>query len=176
MALNSYMFDKYDESHYTAKIHQFYDSVGVETERKSPVFSIEDNNLVIKKSGGIQANDVKRTCSQNGGKRRRNTTVKFETLKERCRLYRDFAEGNEWYYYPELFLIATNMVNMEKGKSEFLKILDSPENEHCTSYHERNWKPILNTIIDMNYKPMSCNKCPHVKDCPHYKNMICTID
>lgn len=65
---------------------------------------------------------------------------------------------------------------MEKGKSEFLKILSSPENEHCISYHERDWRPILNTIIDMNYKPMSCNKCPYVKNCPHYKNMICTVN
>lgn len=176
MALNSYMFDKYDESHYTAKIHQFYNLAGFEKNRKSPVFSDENNNLIIKKSGIIQVKNIKRTCSGSKSGRRRNTNVDFKTLKERCRLCRDFVDGNEWHYYPELFLIATNMVNMEKGKSEFLKILDSPENEHCISYHERDWRPILNTIIDMNYKPMSCDKCPHLKDCPHYKNMICTVN
>lgn len=176
IALNSYMFDKYDESHYTAKIKDFYNSVGVVTEKKTPVFSNENNNLVIHKSGGIQVKSVKRTCSRSKSDRRRNTNVNFKTLKERCKLYRDFVEGNDWYYYPELFLIATNMVNMEKGKSEFLKILNSPENEHYTSYRTRNWRPILNTIIDMGYNPMSCDKCPYVKNCPHYKNMICTVN
>lgn len=176
VALSSYMFDKYNESHYTAKIRQFYDSIGVETERKSPVFSVENNNLIIKKSVDRPVTNAKRNSSSSKSDRRRNTKINFEKLKERCKLYHDFIEGNEWYYYPELFLIATNMVNMEKGKSEFLKILDSTENEHYTSYYERNCKPILNTIIDMNYKPMSCNKCPHVMDCPHYKNMICTVN
>lgn len=176
LALNYYMFDKYDENHYTAKIHQFYNSTGVDTDGKIPVYSVENGNLIIKKSEVMQVKKAKRTCSGNKSGRRRNTKVDFETLKERCRLYRDFIEGNEWYYYPELFLIATNMVNMEKGKSEFLKILNYPENECYTSYHERDWRPVLNTIIDMGYKPVSCDKCPHVKDCPHYKNMICTVN
>lgn len=176
MALNCYMFDKYDESHYTAKIHRFYNSAGVETDGKNPVYSVENDNLIIKKSEGIQVKNAKRTCSGSKSGRRRKTKVYFETLKERCRLYRDFVEGNEWYYYSQLLRIATNMINMENGKPEFLKILDFPENEHCTSYHERSWKPILNTIIGLGYKPMSCDKCPHVKDCPHYKNMICTVN
>ncbi|MDE5771775.1 MAG: DEAD/DEAH box helicase family protein [Ruminococcus sp.] len=176
VALNCYMFDKYDESHYTAKIHRFYNSAGVETDGKNPVYSVENGNLIIKKSEGIQVKNAKRTCSGSKSGRRRKTKVDFETLKERCRLYRDFVEGNEWYYYPQLLRIATNMINMENGKPEFLKILDSTENEHCTSYHERSWKPILNTIIGLGYKPMSCDECPHVKDCPHYKNMICTVN
>ena len=27
----------------------------------------------------------------------------------------NFAEGNEYYYYPQLFHIAANLVNIEKG-------------------------------------------------------------
>lgn len=86
IALNSYIFDKYDESHYTEKIHQFYNSVSVETNRKSPVFSIENGNLIIEKSRYIQAKKVKRTCSGSKTGRRRNTNVDFKTLKERCKL------------------------------------------------------------------------------------------
>lgn len=175
MAVNCYMYDRYDESHYTAKIKDFYHSISVEVNKKVPVFSTDsDNTLIIKRSDKTKVRKAN-TCSEKNN-RRRNSRIEFEVLKERCKLYRDFIEGNEWYYYPELFLIATNMVNMEKGKSEFLKILDSHKNKHCISYHERDWKPILNTIIDMNYKPMSCDKCPHVKNCLHYKNMICTVN
>ncbi len=154
IAVNSYLFDRFDESHYTAKIHKFYSSIGLETKKKVPVISV-DSSAIYK---------------------RRTTNVDYAVLKERCQLFRDFIEGNEYYYYPTLFRIATNMVNMDKGKDTFLKIIDSPENAHCTSYHTRSWKPILNTIIDMNYQPMSCHGCPHEENCPHYKNMILTVD
>ncbi|MBR4319016.1 MAG: hypothetical protein IKP69_03065, partial [Oscillospiraceae bacterium] len=59
---------------------------------------------------------------------------------------------------------------------EFMKIISSSNNANYTSYHERSWKPILNTIIDMNYQPMSCKGCPYEETCPHYKNMILTVD
>lgn len=145
----------YDESRYTAKIHQFYRSIGLDTKKKVPAIAVNP------------------TLSTN---RRRTTKVDFTVLKERCQLFSDFADGNEYYYYPTLFRIAANMINMDKGKNAFLKIIDSPENAHCVSYHTRSWKPILNTMIDMNYQPMSCHGCPHENTCPHYKNMILTVD
>lgn len=155
IAVNSYLYDKYDENHYTAKIREFYSTLGLETKKKVPTISIVNNN---------------------NRPRRRTAKVDFTVLKERCQLFRDFAEGNEYYYYPTLFRIAANMVNMDKGKEEFLKIIDAAENAHCTSYHTRSWKPILNTIIDMNYQPMSCKGCPYEAICSHYKNMILTVD
>ena len=158
--MNCYYFDKYGESHYTKYLKQFYNTIGVKTKKKVPVASITPD------------------LNTPANNRRRTTKVDFATLKSRCKLYRDFADGKEYYYYSTLFHIASNMVNMDKGKEQFLKILNSPQNEHCFSYHEsyRNWKPILNTIIDMNYQPMSCRNCPHVEACPHYKNMILTVD
>lgn len=155
IAVNSYLFDKYDESHYTAKVRQFYSVIGLETKKEVPAIAINTTGTIGK---------------------RRTTKVDFAVLKERCQLFRDFIEGNEYYYYPTLFRIATNMVNMDKGKDMFLKIIDNPENAHCFAYHTRSWKPILNTIIDMNYQPMSCHGCPHEDSCPHYKNMILTVD
>ena len=165
IAVNSYMYDKYDENHYAVRIKEFYNSLGVATKRKVPVIS--DNNDVIDRSAD------KKSCSDNNKSRRKE--VDFDKLKERCQLYRDFAEGNVWYYYPELFHIAANMVNMKHGKEQFLNILNSPENSQYDSYHNRDWKPILNTIIDMGYKPMSCERCPHAAECAHYKNMILTV-
>ncbi|MBR7084573.1 MAG: DEAD/DEAH box helicase family protein [Oscillospiraceae bacterium] len=167
IAVNSYMYDKYDESHYAAKIKEVYDSLGVETKRKVPVVSCNDGNIVVQKAAD------KKSCSDKNKIRRKD--IDFDKLKEHCQLYRDFAEGNEWYYYPELFHIAANMVNMKHGKEQFLNILNSPENSQYESYRNRDWKPILNTIIDMGYKPISCNKCPHVAECAHYKNMILTV-
>lgn len=166
IAVNSYMFDRYYECHYTAKIKEFYGSIGVEINKKTPEFSSKDNSITIRKSSG------EKTCIDNKNRKRRSK-IDFEKY---CRLYRDFVEGNEWYYYPELFLLATNMVNIEQGKSMFLKTLASHKNEHCTSYHTRDWKPILNTIIDMGYRPMSCDRCPYGNECTHYKNMICTVN
>ncbi len=125
IALNSFFYDTYDENHYTAKIRKFYNSIGLETKKKVPVCTVNHQN--------------------NSALRRRTTKVDFEVLKERCQLFHDFADGSEYYYYPTLFHIATNMVNMDKGKDEFMKIIKHPNNAHCTSYHERSWKPILNT-------------------------------
>ena len=168
IAVNSYMYDRYDESHYTAKIKGFYNSLGVAVQRKIPLVSHDDNNIVILRS------EDKDICSEDKN-RNRKPSVDFDKLRDRCKLYRDFVEGNEWYYYPELFLIATNMINMKNGKKLFLKTLAAPENSEYHSYHTRNWKPILNTLIDMGYKPTSCDRCPYADNCAHYKNMIWTV-
>lgn len=155
ISLNCCFNEKYGDKHYTRYIKEFYQSLGEETYRKVPVFAVE------------------RTHSTG---RRRTTKIDFDTLSERCRFYRDFAEGNEYYYYPQLFRLATNLINMDKGKETFLRIIDAPQNAQCQSYHKRNWKVILNTLIDMQYQPMNCKGCPHEDNCLHYKNMILTVD
>ncbi|MBQ6042011.1 MAG: DEAD/DEAH box helicase family protein [Oscillospiraceae bacterium] len=154
IALNCYMYDRYGESHYTAHLRKFYDSAGVEIRKKVPIHAV---------------------CQESDG-RRRTSHIDFNVLKERCQLYRDFVEGKEYYYYKELFLIATNLINADKGKNKFLQIINSPVNSHCEAYHTRSWKMILNTLIDMNYHPQSCQQCPHESSCPHYKNMLLTVD
>lgn len=168
IAFITYMNDRYGANHYTREIKSFYQNIGVKYEKILPV--IENGNFVREKSN----NPV--SCSTSEHKGRRTVTRNFDwnMLYQKCRLYRDFAEGNEYYYYPQLFHIAANLVNIEKGKSVFLKILNSPHNEHCTAYHTRSWDTILNILIAMNYQPQGCTSCIYARECLHAKNMILT--
>lgn len=164
----TYMNDRYGESHYTREIKKFYHSLGVKYDGILP--ALDDGKFVYE---GV--NSPAPSCNVKN-KSRRNVTRDFnwKMLYNKCRLYRDFVDGTEYYYYPELFHIATNLINIEKGKKEFLRILNAPENEHCTSYHIRNWNVILNILIAMNYQPQGCNSCPYASECLHAKNMILT--
>lgn len=178
IAFNSYMYDKYGESHYTREIAKFYNEGDkrfcVETNGKLPVFSYNENGSPVIKTTAKTTicNKIK---VKEKRERRQTTKVDFTELEKQCKLYSDFVNGKEYYYYRELFHIATNLVNMDKGKAEFMRVLESDKNIDKESYHNRSWKPILNTIIDMGYKPQSCDKCPHCNDCLHYKNMILTV-
>lgn len=168
IAFVTYMNDRYGESHYTREIKKFYHSLEVKYDGILPV--LDDGKFVYE---GVNLPAPNFTVKN---KSRRNVTRNFDlnVLYNQCRLYRDFVDGTEYYYYPMLFHIATNLINIEKGKKEFLKILNAPENEHCTSYHNRNWNVILNILIAMNYQPQGCNSCPYASECLHAKNMILT--
>lgn len=167
IAFVTYMNDRYGESHYTREIKKFYHSLGLKYDRILPV--LDDGKFVYE---GV--NSSASSCAVKN--KRRDVTRNFDwnVLYNKCRLYRNFVDGIEYYYYPELFHIANNLINIEKGKKEFLSILNAPENEYCTSYHIRNWNVILNILIAMNYQPQGCNNCPYASECLHAKNMILT--
>ena len=90
------------------------------------------------------------------GRRQVTRNLDWNILYDRCRLYRRFFDGSEYYYYPELFHIATNLINIEKGKTQFLHILQSEQNARYEAYHQRNWKQILNMLMEMDYQPTDC--------------------
>ena len=168
IAFVTYMKDRYDVNHYTREIKQFYQTIGVKYDKIIPV--VDDGKF-------MDAGASKPMKSVDGKhKVRRIVTRNFDwdTLYQKCRLYRDFVDGSSYYYYPQLFHIATNLVNIEKGKRMFLKILNAPENSACTAYHTRSWDVILNILIAMNYQPQGCCNCPYEKECLHAKNMILT--
>jgi hypothetical protein len=125
---------------------------------------------------GDSSSVKERRCNDSTEKSRREVTRNFDwsVLYNKCRLYRDFVDGLEYYYYPQLFHIATNLVNVEKGKNEFLRILKSNRNVDYEAYYRRNWKVVLNVIIAMNYQPQGCCDCPYTNKCFHAKNMILT--
>lgn len=171
LAFVTYMSDRYGAKHYTNEIYSFYQSHSIKYEKKHPI--IED--------GTFLSEAVKRSVSENvfhdtNSKKKRTVTRNFDwcVLYKRCRLYKDFVDGSEYYYYPELFHIATNIVNIEKGKKEFLRILNSDNNANCEAYHKRNWDTIVNMIIEMDYQPQGCHSCPYAAECFHAKNMILT--
>ncbi len=182
---NTIMADTYGERHYNDKIRNFYreNSVAITKGKNTPeivennnggkcTFTIIYNGCCTKspRSGGID--NVPTLIFQSRRKVARNFS--WDTLYENCQLFRNFCDGEEYYYYPELFHIATNLCNIEKGKKVFLDILYSFQNIYYTAYHERNWAAVLNTIIKSDYKPQGCEKCPYNENCHHLKNMIRT--
>lgn len=169
IAFVTYMNDKYGDNHYTREIKKFYESIGIKYNKILPVM---DNGKFIYE--GINNSATNSNTVKNKSRRVVTRNFDLNVLYNKCRLYRDFVDGTEYYYYPELFHIATNLINIEKGKKEFLRILNAPENEYCTSYHTRNWNVILNILIAMNYQPQGCNRCPYASECLHAKNMILT--
>ena len=169
---NVFMEDKYGAKHYGQMIKEFYSSIGVAVMDKYPV--VENGAF---RSSVIDA--AKKDIDDNTNrspKRRREITRNFDydKLYKVCRMYRDFVDGREYYYYDELMFIATNLINIEKGKKTFLEILNSPVNESCEAYFNRNWRAILNNLIDRDYSPTSCSACRYSNECLHQKNMILT--
>lgn len=169
IAFVTYMNDKYGDNHYTREIKKFYESIGIKYNKILPV--INDGKFVHE---GINSPAPKSSASKGNGRRAVTRNFDWNILYNRCRLYRDFVDGNEYYYYPELFHLATNLINIEKGKNEFLSILKSSDNADYEAYHKRNWGAIVNILIAMDYQPKRCCNCPYEKECLHGKNMILT--
>jgi len=169
IAFVTYMNDRYGTSHYTREIKKFYQNLGVKYDKILPVI---DNEKFVYERKSCSA--PKNSVDKNKGRRVVTRNFDWNILYDKCQLYRDFAEGNEYYYYPQLFHIATNLINIEKGKNEFLRVLKSSENSDYEAYHKRNWDVILNILIAMNYQPQGCCNCSYESECLHAKNMILT--
>ncbi len=178
IAFNLYMEDEYGQKHYTQRIKEFYRSVGVEEKDKYPV---EENGVFrravidpVKKGKTGKSDNTPKADKTPEPRRTVTRNFDYDNLYKVCRLYRDFVDGREYYYYNELRIIATNLINVEKGKKKFIEILKSPVNENCEAYFKRNWRAILNGFIDRDYKPTSCSECKYADKCRHQKNMILT--
>lgn len=169
IAFVTYMNDKYGDNHYTREIKKFYENIGIKYNKLLPV--VDDGKFVYE---GVNNSATNSNTVKNKSRRVVTRNFDWNILYNRCRLYRDFVEGNEYYYYPELFHLATNLINIEKGKNEFLSILKSPDNADYEMYHKRNWGAIINILIAMDYQPKRCCNCPYENESLHGKNMILT--
>lgn len=177
-----YMCEFYGEKHYTQHLRSFYKNLNVPVKGCLPVTQELEHGDFCTISSLYNEGNVHFSPDQSeipdlaSHKSRRKVTrnFDFEILFQRCRLFHDFADGSAYYYYNELFLLAANLCNIEKGKNEFLRILNSEQNKGWEAYHKRNWNTILNAIIKADYKPESCTICPHEAECHHQKNMILT--
>ena len=168
IAFVTYMNDRYGENHYTREIRKFYQNLGVKYDKILPV--INDGKFVY-----VGVNQLAPSSTvRNKGRRVVTRNFDWNILYNKCRLYRDFVDGNMYYYYPQLFHLATNLINIEKGKNKFLSILESSDNADYEAYHKRNWGAIVNILIGMDYQPQGCCNCPYEKECLHGKNMILT--
>ena len=170
LAFTAYMFDKYGSKHYTRELQKFYIANHIRFEKNHP---ITDHGSFIPETSPQPVRSHASDKLKNG-RRQVTRNLDWNILYDRCRLYRRFFDGSEYYYYPELFHIATNLINIEKGKTQFLHILQSEQNARYEAYHQRNWKQILNMLMEMDYQPTGCQVCPYEKDCLHAKNMVLT--
>ena len=183
-AFNTFMSDLYGDRHYKERIREYCSHNNIQVNSTGILWGTQELE-----HGGICAFTIiyNRECelSPKGssrfpaiaspGKRRKVTrNFDWDSLYECCQLFRSFYDGTEYYYYPELFLIATNLCNVEKGKRVFMDILSSPQNSQYMAYRERNWSVTLNTIIKSDYQPQSCDRCQYADSCNHLKNMILT--
>ena len=186
-AFNAFMADEYGERHYNERVRRFYSELGVYIKAGRNTPEVIENEIGGKCTFTVLYNSV---CTnspklENGvlsevpvlalpQRRSVERNFNWESLYENCMLFRDFYDGNEYYFYPELFHIATNLCNIEKGKKVFSNIIDSAANLQHSAYHERNWNAVLNTIIKSQYRPRLCNKCIYEGKCNHLQNMIQT--
>ena len=156
-----YMCEFYGEKHYTQHLRSFYKNLNVPVKGCLPVTQELEHGDFCTISSLYNEGNVHFSPDQSeipdlaSHKSRRKVTrnFDFEILFQRCRLFHDFADGSAYYYYNELFLLAANLCNIEKGKNEFLRILNSEQNKGWEAYHKRNWNTILNVIIKADYKP-----------------------
>lgn len=168
----NYMNDRYGDDHYRREIKKFYQSIGLEYKNTVPI--VENKKFIHSRTGNSVKNNGSDNDSDKNSRRQVTRNFDWNALYDCCLLYRNFVDGREYYYYPELFHIATNLINIEKGKKKFMEILNSANNAEYEAYHTRNWKTTLRTIIEMDYKPKFCNGCPYADKCMHSKNMLLT--
>ena len=99
----------------------------------------------------------------------------FDVLCDKCRLFKEFSDGSSWLYHNELFGIASNMNCIERGRKQFLNILEGEQNKQYPSYQEKDWRFYLSYMSAQEYKPMCCEKfCRYANECNHAANMILT--
>ena len=178
MAVYLYAVDRYGEAHYKREVNKLYDRLYIKIEKSSKIYHLDEQGYIVMNKVEIRAldrTDMKNSAAKENG-RRQLSNVDFKVLYDRCRMYRNFVSGTEYYYYHEMFFMASNFINMQKESKAFMKAVWSKENEHCVAYTEnRDWAVIMRYMKDRGYNPQRCDEaCPYAKDCPHCKNMILT--
>lgn len=99
--------------------------------------------------------------------------ITSDLLEQKCRLFHEFSNGTKWLDHMELMLIASNLVQVNGGKKQFLEILaafpEYYESKTRISYY-------LKHFIKNHYLPFGCDRiCPYADICTHHKNIICTV-
>ena len=179
LSFDEYMLDRYGDKHYTEHIKRFYSENYVATEKKGeiPKIDISDKNvLTISRENQYSVSSNNKSDEEISNHKRRKVIKNFdwEELYCCCRLYRNFVDGKEYYYYPQLRILAMNMCCVDGGKSKFMEILTSFENSDKEAYFKRDWSKTLNAIIRHEYLPERCDSCMYCNECEHHKNMLST--
>lgn len=170
--LEQYFHNKYDEKHYKTYLKGFYSSININYDTINVVEAT--NSISVGFEPVVTTKNSKAVIKVKKPRRKLTRNFDWNTLKDCCNLYKNFVDGTYYYYYSELFFLATNLCNIDGGKKHFLNVLNTSQNNKCISYFQNNWKSICNMIINHDYQPTSCSKCIYANTCDHGKNMILT--
>jgi len=97
----------------------------------------------------------------------------FATLKENCALWEDFSEAGIRLEHHERMGVATNLLMIKGGRTQFFDALKKWNEQDIEPYDMEKWQYDCNTFVRLNYFPMRCeNFCPYEKKCEHTNNMI----
>jgi hypothetical protein len=87
----------------------------------------------------------------------------------------EFSSGVRQLHHHELFGLATNMVNVEKGIKIFMEILFKYPHFYDNS-EKKKWNYYLPYFRDQGYYKQSCNRfCPYRDTCKHGTNILSTV-
>lgn len=184
LAFIDFMKDKYDDKHYMERIREYANIRAVEMVGGIPkIHWLDDGTFMITPccliNGEICFNDkiIKNKVTEANSVRSKSTkraafrNFKWDNLYNSCQLFRDFKDGKRCLTHSELLLIARNLCGAEKGKNEFLDIIESND---C--YVKNNWKEMLNGIIKGNIPIQECENCMYSEECCHCRNMLETAN
>ena len=195
----NFLEQKHGAKHYKPYVTMFYREAGISLDEKgNPDISIIENSAerpgalvgdnlqnpiiytkVGRKSPTLYGINFGEKCTRNlGGQKKANYHRPYDLsvlgdVREVCRLFHELDAGERRLSHMELFGIATNMVQIQKGADKFKEIL------HTQSYYDNRlqkyskWEQDLRRI--KGYKPYSCSEyCPYSDTCPHGKNILST--
>lgn len=127
---------------------------------------------------------MKGTEKVSGGKTTKSFTVQKQNHKTerasiipviglKCRLWREFENGERRLNHTERFGVLNNMINVETGGQRFMEILIS----HPELYNDSiaKWGRHIKYNQKHEYRPTECRKfCPYHNDCQHGYSIIST--
>lgn len=162
MTFSAALKNKYGETHYKDRLESF--AKKHKLKRRSGFIAVDNSETsFVDEPVNIKA------------KTEKIRNFNFNILCDKCRLFKEFSEGTAWLYHRELFGTASNLNCIERGRKQFLNILESTQNEEYLSYREKDWRFYLSYMTAQEYKPMLCeNFCRYADECNHASNMILT--
>ena len=157
MNFSLYLKDRYGNTHYKAHLKKF-------------------NSIHQKKEDGKKSPSIDYNKTTNGEKLPKNHKSyrkdALNKLYSHCRLYKEFIDDSEWFFYNSLYGLAMNLMHVETGKKIFLEAI---ENSQYDTY-KRDWGFYMNYFKNNRYAPIQCDKfCPYCDSCLHGSNMLSII-
>ena len=133
-------------------------------------------NFIDSTSDGYVGESLGKTDNVNKKYSNHNTyrSSVLDEMKDKCRLCQDFYVGKDMSH-DELFGIATNMIQVETGYREFIRI-QSTYPEVYDDKRRQKWTKDISYMKQQNYKPQFCQSfCPYRGSCNHGTTILFTV-